>query len=194
MSKNYFDHKETIGQYSKVIVTGPHGAGNKITSYIIDADFEHLNHDRWEDRVTSPESLREMLLSNDNYVTFCPSCSGHLHKVTDLLDDVLVIFTYKNIDEIKSYRDRNNIIESIDGYEIPVYERVVGEDCPELGYKVDGDTLEVVTYDVWENYQRKLIPNWIETDHTSLSAHWKWVPKFKRTDFKEWQTEIGEKP
>lgn len=193
MSKNYFDHKETIGQFSKVIVTGPHGAGNKITAYIIDADYENLTHDRWEDRVHTPENFRHMLQTNDNYVTFCPSCSGHLHTAIDDLQDVLVIFTYKDISEIKSYRERNNIVQGIDAYEVPVYERVLEEDCPDLGFTME-DGLEEVTYGVWESFQRDLIPNWIEVDHSSLSKHWKWVPKTQRTDFKEWQTEIGEKP
>ena len=49
MSKNYFDHKEIIDKYSKVIVTGPHGAGNKITAYIIDSDYDNLIHERWEE-------------------------------------------------------------------------------------------------------------------------------------------------
>lgn len=193
MSKNYFDHKETIGSFSKVIVTGPHGAGNKITAYIIDADYEHLVHDRWEDRVQTPEHFKHMLKTQDNYVTFCPSCSGHLHTAIDDLQDVLVIFTYKDINEIKEYRERNNIIQGIDNYEVPVYERVIEEDCPELGFSMD-EGLEEVTYGVWETFQRDLIPHWIEVEHSSLSAHWKWVPKEKRSDFKEWQTEIGEKP
>lgn len=193
MSKNYFDHLETIGSYNKVIVTGPHGAGNKITAYIIDSDFEHLTHQRWEDTITSPETLRDVLTDNseNSYVSFCPSCSGHLHKVTDLLGDVLVIFTYKDINEIKSYRERNNIIQNIDNYEVPIYEDLIEES--KLGYDMS-DGLEEVTYGLWEDYQREQIPNWIETEHTSLSKHWKWVPKKQRTDFKEWQTEIGEKP
>jgi Fe-S oxidoreductase len=193
MSKNYFDHKETIEKFSKVLVTGPHGAGNKITAYIIDADYENLEHTRWEDMIATSEDLSKILQESDNYVTFCPSCSGHLHNVIEDLEDVLVIFTYKNMDEIKSYRHRNNIIQSIDAYEEPVYERVINEDCPDLGYSLE-DGLEEVTYGVWENFQRELIPNWIEVEHSSLSKHWKWVPKEKRSDFKEWQTEIGEKP
>lgn len=193
MSKNYFDHKETIGQFSKVIVTGPHGAGNKITAYIIDADYEHLTHDRWEDRIQTPEDLKHLLDTNDNYVTFCPSCSGHLHHTLEDLEDVLVIFTYKDINEIKSYRERNNIVQGIDEYEVPVYQKVIHEDCPELNYDMS-EGLEEVTYNVWENYQREQIPNWVEVEHSSLSSHWKWVPKDKRGDFKEWQTEIGEKP
>jgi hypothetical protein len=194
MSKDYFEHKETIGNFNKVIVTGPHGAGNKITAYIIDSDNEHLTHQRWEDLITSEETLREIILENKNnsYVTFCPSCSGLLHTVTDLLDDVLVIVTYKDIREIKSYRERNNIKDGIDSYETPIYEQLIDE-VPELGYGIE-DGLEEVTYGLWENYQRKLIPNWIETDHSSLSNHWKWVPRSERTNFKEWQTEIGEKP
>ena len=193
MSKNYFDHKETISQYSKVIVTGPHGAGNKITAYIIDADYDNLVHTSWEFQIATSDNLTEKLQNSDNYVTFCPSCSGHLHKCIDDLKDVLVIFTYKDIGEIKKYRERNNIIQSIDEYEEPVYDKVMAEDCPELGYTLK-DGLEEVTYGVWENFQRDLIPNCIEVEHSSLSKHWKWIPKESRKDFKEWQTEIGEKP
>ena len=39
MSKEYKDLKSVIGKYNKVIVTGPHGAGNKIMTKIISKDF-----------------------------------------------------------------------------------------------------------------------------------------------------------
>ena len=39
MSRNYWDHKETISKFRKVLVTGHHGAGNKITATIISHDF-----------------------------------------------------------------------------------------------------------------------------------------------------------
>ena len=97
MSKNYFDHKEIIDKYSKVIVTGPHGAGNKITAYIIESDYDNLNHERWEEIVYNDETFKDKLNSSDNYVAFCPSCSGLLHRSTDELQDVLIIFMYKDI-------------------------------------------------------------------------------------------------
>lgn len=195
MSRDYFELKDLIGSFDKVIVTGPHGAGNKITAYIIDADFEHLTHERWEEEVFSIEDFRNKLISkeNDSYVTFCPSCSGHLHHATDLLENVLVIFTHKDINEIKSYRQRNNIMQSIDAYEVPVYENVLTYDYPELDV-VMGDGLEEVTYYVWDMEQKRVVPNTIDIEHSSLSKHWKWIPKSERQGFKEWQTEIGEKP
>jgi len=39
MSRNYEDLKPIISQFRKVLVTGPHGAGNKITANIIAEDF-----------------------------------------------------------------------------------------------------------------------------------------------------------
>ena len=39
MDKNYFDIKDTIAKFNRVIVTGPHGAGNKIAAKIIEHDF-----------------------------------------------------------------------------------------------------------------------------------------------------------
>jgi hypothetical protein len=125
MSKNYFDHKEIIDKYSKVIVTGPHGAGNKITAYIIDSDYDNLTHERWEEIIYNDETFKDKLNSSDNYVAFCPSCSGLLHKSIDELKDVLVIFMYKDIEEIKNYRERNNIIQSINAYEYPIYEEFI---------------------------------------------------------------------
>lgn len=194
MSKNYFDHKETIGEFSKIIVTGPHGAGNKITAYIIESDYDKLNHERWEETVYDDETFKDKLNSSDNYVSFCPSCSGLLHRTIDELKDVLVIFMYKDIEEIRDYRERNNIIQSINDYEYPVYEYFINNEGSHLNLNIENDGLEEVTYALWEKYQKNLIPNYIEIEHSSLSKHWKWIPKNKRTDFKEWQTEIGEKP
>ena len=194
MDKNYFTHKDLISKYSKVIVTGPHGAGNKITAYIIDSDFEHLTHERWETEVYDATTLRDKLRSSDNYVSFHPSCSGFIHEVIEDLSDVLVIFMYKDITEIKNYRERNNILQSIDDHEIPVYTNFLNNEIPHLDLNLERDGLEMVTYQSWELYQKPLIPNYIEIEHSSLSMHEKWVPKIRRQDFKEWQTEIGEKP
>jgi|SaaInl5LU_22_DNA_1037371.scaffolds.fasta_scaffold20056_6 hypothetical protein len=194
MSKNYFDHKEIIDKYSKVIVTGPHGAGNKITAYIIDSDYDNLTHERWEEIIYNDETFKDKLNSSDNYVAFCPSCSGLLHKSIDELKDVLVIFMYKDIEEIKNYRERNNIIQSINAYEYPIYEEFINNEGSHLNLSIEDDGLEEVTYTLWEKYQKELIPNYIEIEHSSLSEHWKWVPKNKRTNFKEWQTQIKEKP
>ena len=35
---NYYELKPLIGQFKKVLVTGPHGAGNKITTKVIAHD------------------------------------------------------------------------------------------------------------------------------------------------------------
>ena len=53
--------------------------------------------------------------------------------------------------------------------------------------------IEEMTYFLWEVKQKKLIKNWIEIEHSSLSGHELWVPKEKRYHFKEWQTKENEK-
>jgi len=192
INRNYFDYKEVIGDFKKVIVTGPHGSGNKITAYIIRDDFG-LTHTRGEERTILPEDFKQTLLDeNDNdYVMFCPTCSGHLHLYPELLEDVLVIFMYKDIEEIKSYRIRNGIWDSLNKLEGEIYQRVIDEDGIDLNLE---DGLEETTYKLWETHQREVVPNWIEIEHSSLKDHPKWIDKSKRKDFKEWQTEIGEKP
>ena len=38
-TKKYDDIKDTISRFKRVMVTGPHGAGNKITAKIIEHDL-----------------------------------------------------------------------------------------------------------------------------------------------------------
>ena len=39
MNRDYNDLKDRVGKFNKIIVTGPHGAGNKIMTKIISKDF-----------------------------------------------------------------------------------------------------------------------------------------------------------
>ena len=51
-------------------------------------------------------------------------------------------------------------------------------------------SIEQLTYHIWENHQRELVPNWIELNHSSLEGHELWVNKEDRKDFTEQQTKI----
>ena len=191
---DYNTLKPIIGKYKKILVTGPHGAGNKITTDVIAHDF-NLPRLRGEypwklDEYENENGLMTYHrdLYDQEWAMFAPSNSCHLHRIVEMLDDVLVVFMYKDINEIKSYSNRNQFLrEQTYVYESLVYTQMVLEDFPE-----DDETLtmgiEELTYHIWETYQRDLIPNWIEIKHSSLEGHELWVSKDERKDFKSWQT------
>jgi hypothetical protein len=122
---------------------------------------------------------------------FAPSQSGHLHKMGDYLNDTLVVFTYKPIEEIKQYAMRNPFLRnSTYSYENRIYSRIIAEDF--FNEHTFGMEIEEMTYYIWENYQRDLIPNWIEIEHSSLKGHEMFLEKENRKDFQHWQTYVGQ--
>ena len=190
----YESLKPIISQYKKVLVTGPHGAGNKITTKVIayDFDVEEIRgeyawglYDYYDEDgiVTFYENNKD-----NNFVAFGPSQSGHLHRIIPHLEDVLVVFMYKEMDTIERYTERNPFVrEQSHKYEWGLYRQMVMEDFPESA-KYLNRSIEQLTYHIWENHQRELIPNWIEVKHQSLEGHPLWISKEYRKDFKEWQT------
>ena len=192
MNKDYFCNKAIIQKFTNVIVTGPHGSGTKITSEIIAEDFPHLKFLKGEGCGHSTSLLTKLLedAMGTRNVIFCPTCSGHLQSVTKLLQNILVVFVYKDCSEIREYKKRNNIVNFINNYEIPVYQNIITKNSLKLDLSLNEDNLEEVTYEVWEKFQKKLIPNWIEINHSSLSPHPRWIDATKRRNFTEWQTKL----
>lgn len=196
-SRNYQDHKDYIRQFDKVLVTGPHGGGNKITAHIIAHDF-NMTYIRGENPWDLDDYYEEGGLmtyhhniQSPRWSMFAPSQSGHLHRMGEYLDDVLVVFTYKPIDEIKEYAERNLWLRnSTYSYENRIYSQIIAEDF--LNEESFGMEIEEKTYYIWENFQRDLIPNWIEIEHTSLKGHELFVDKSQRTNFQHWQTYVGQ--
>jgi hypothetical protein len=195
MSRKYEDHKSTIAKYKKVLVTGPHGAGNKITAHIINHDFglKYVRGEQtwksWEYWEPEPKGLLTFheRIKNEDWAMFGPSQSSHLHNMVDYLDDVLVVFMYKDINQIKDYSTRNRFVRNVTHtYEWITHRNIIDKDFPELSYLKNWE-MEEMTYFLWETRQRKLMPNWIEIEHSSLENHELWVPKEKRRHFKEWQ-------
>jgi len=124
---------------------------------------------------------------------FGPSQAAHLHNIINYLDDVLVVFMYKSIDEIKDYSVRNSFVRNQTHlYEISTRSQIIDKDFSELGF-LKNWTLEEATYFLWETKQKKTIKNFIELEHNSLSGHRLWVPKENRRHFKEWQISDNEK-
>lgn len=200
MIRNYFEHKDTISKFKKVLVTGPHGAGNKITAHVIANDFglPYIRGEEtwksWEYNDPEPRGLKTYheRMKDQSWSMFAPSQSSHLHNIVDYLDDVLVVFMYKSINEIKDYTTRNRFVRNLThSYEWETHNDIIDKDFPELSYLKNWE-IEEMTYFIWEVKQKKLIKNWIEIEHSSLEGHELWVPKERRKDFKEWQTKENE--
>ena len=193
---DYNELKSLIGNYKKVLVTGPHGSGNKIMAKIIAHDFKLLEgrgEYAWSlDDYNSDDCIVTFYkkYKDKEYVFFGPSQSGHLQRITENLKDVLVIFMYKDIESIESYTERNPFVkDESHKYEWKLYRRIVMEEYPE-SVKYLSQSIEQLTYYLWENHQRELIPNWLEIKHSSLEGHELWIGKEERKDFKEWQTTL----
>jgi hypothetical protein len=191
---DYNDLKSIISQYKKILVTGPHGAGNKITAKVIANDF-NIKEIRGEyawglDEYYDEDGLITFHRDNkdSDFVAFGPSQSGHLHRIVDELEDVLVVFMYKDLNTIERYTERNPFVrEQSHRYEWGLYRQVVMEDFPESANYLR-KSMEQLTYHIWENHQRSIIPNWVEIRHQSLEGHPLWIGKEERKNFKEWQT------
>lgn len=200
MTRNYFDHKETISKFKKVLVTGPHGAGNKITAHVIAHDFgiPYIRGEEtwksWEYNDPEPRGLLTYhdRMKDEQWSMFGPSQSSHLQNMLPYLDDVLVVFMYKSINEIKDYTTRNRFVRNLThSYEWETHNDIIDKQYPELSYLKNWE-IEEMTYFLWEVKQKKLIKNWIEIEHSSLEGHELWVPKERRKEFKEWQTKENE--
>jgi len=199
---NYFEQKPIISKFKKVMVMGPHGAGNKIASLIIaeDFDLQHIWSDKswyaddyYDEHLGLKYHLDRVNEEDDNYVLFCPSFTAHLHRIPEYLEDVLVVMMHKDLDEIDEYVKRNKFLqEQTFVYESTRYNDIVVEDFPDEAEELLSLTLEELTYELFERHQKQHVPNIIHVHHSSLEGHKLFIPKEKRKDFDCWQTEIKE--
>ena len=202
MNTNYFDNLDYIKQFKKIVVTGAHGAGNKIASLIIAKDFglQHIWSDRpwsskdyYEPSIGLKLHLEKINETDENYVLFCPSMTPHLHRISEYLQDVLVVMMHKDFDEIDDYVRRNKFLQKETlVYESTTYNDIISKDFPEDAEELLTYSLEELTYELFERYQKQHVPNIIHIHHSSLEPHHLFVPKEKRKDFDCWQTEIDE--
>lgn len=199
MSRNYFDNLEYMRQFKKIVVTGAHGAGNKITAKILSEDLglKYLRcEEPWdsEDYWSQSEGLKRRYYNinleyPDGWVLFSPSQCSHMHRLRDEeLKDALIVFVYKDMKSIKEYWVRNPFIRnSTHLYESRVRGQIIPEDFPEYKHLLKWE-LEEATYELWEKCQKPLMNHTIEIEHSSLNGHPLFIPKDRRTDFKSWQT------
>jgi hypothetical protein len=202
MTRKYQDLKPIIGQFSKVLVTGPHGAGNKIAANIIAMDFDlpyHRGENTWYHSEYNDSNIDVGLVTyhetmkNKQWSMFAPSQAAHLHNILEYLDDVLVVFMYKSLNEIKDYSVRNSFVKnSTHLYEISTRSQIIEKDFSDLDF-LKNWSVEEATYFLWEVKQKKSVKNYIELEHNSLSDHKLWVSKEDRRHFKEWQIKDDEK-
>jgi len=204
MNRNYFDNLDYIRQFNKIVVTGAHGAGNKITAKIIanDTGLPYLRCENpWstEDYWDNEEGLRLRYHQineqfPDGWVLFSPSQAGHLHRLKDEeLKDALVVFVYKDMKSLKEYWVRNPFIRfQTHKYESRTRGQVIPEDFPSYEHLLKWE-MEEQTYELWEECQRPLMNHWVEIEHSTLNGHNMFIDKSKRVGFAPWQTEVGQK-
>lgn len=204
MIRDYEKHKDYIKQFNKIVVTGAHGAGNKITAKVIahDTGLPYVRcenpwetEDYWDDYLGLRKKYYEINQQHpDGWVLFSPSQSGHLHRLKDEeLKDALIVFVYKDMVSLKEYWVRNPFIRfSTHRYESRTRGQIIPEDFPLYEHLLKWE-MEEQTYELWEKCQRPLINNWIEVEHSSLNGHPLFIPKTNRKGFKPWQTQVGQK-
>lgn len=199
---NYFEQKETISKFKKVMVMGPHGAGNKIASIIIAQDFglQHIwgdnpwnTDDYYADGTGLKKYLEDLNSSQDNYSLFCPAITAHLHRIPEFFEDVLVVMMHKDFQEIDEYVKRNEFLQQQTlVYESTRYTDIITEDFPDEADELLTLSIEGLTYELFERHQKQYIPNIIHVHHSSFEGHPLFIPREKRKDFNCWQTEIDE--
>jgi hypothetical protein len=204
MNRNYFDNLDYIKQFKKIVVTGAHGAGNKITAKIIanDTGLPYLRcenpwdtEDYWDSTYGLRQRFYEINRENpDGWVLFSPSQAAHLHRLKDEeLKDALIVFVYKDMESLKQYWVRNPFIRfSTHRYESRVRGQVVPEDFPSYKHIMKWE-MEEQTYELWEQCQKPLMNNWVEIEHPTLEGHPMFLTKKDRKGFKPWQTLVNQK-
>lgn len=204
MSKNFFENIDYIKQFKKIVVTGAHGAGNKITAKIIanDTNLPYIRceepwstEDYWGDNEGLKKRYQDINTQHpDGWVLFSPSQAGHLHRLKDdELKDALIVFVYKDMESLKQYWVRNPFIRfQTHKYESKTRGQVIPEDFPDYEHILKWE-MEEQTYELWEKCQKPLMNYWVEIEHSSLKGHEMFIDKSQRVGFAPWQTQVGQK-
>ena len=90
-------------------------------------------------------------MKDKEWSMFAPSQAAHLHNMLDYLDDVLVVFMYKSLEEIKDYSTRNSFVRNQTHlYELGTRSQIIDRDFPDLNF-LKNWSVEESTYFLWEN-------------------------------------------
>lgn len=162
---------EHLAEYRRIIVTGPQRAGTRIASAMITNDTDHYHVD---ERLVGIDCLNQFcaIVYPDHQpvplVIQCPGFSPWVHNLPEL-DEMLIVWMVRPVAEIEASEKRIGLRH---GYiERIKYPRE---------FQQQYDSLSVMKYAFFAQYQREHIPNLLELDYHSLRDHPFWVPKSER--------------
>lgn len=169
---------EYLGEFSRILVTGPQRSGTTIATRMIAADlgyefmpeeaFGAQNEVRW----------RELVRSMKNAVLQCPAMCRYVHEF-GAEDDLAAVLMLRPVDEIIGSQKRI-------GWTHEAEERQRYVDLP---YAQDV-SISVTKYSYWVQHQRALIKHHYEVAYSSLAPHTLWTPEEMRWNFGPRQTEV----
>ncbi len=164
---------EWLGQFDKIIVTGPQRSGTRICARMIAYDTGYSYIDESKLRIDSLYHLWSIVRTERHFVVQCPALCRHIHLFD--AEDSAIILMRRAIKDIIASQER--IGWRWGKVELARYDRSEG-------------IIAEVKYRFWEDYQRERIRHAFEIDYASLSGHPLWISQNLRGDFAPGQTEL----
>lgn len=163
-----------LGNFAKIIVTGPQRAGTTIGTKILAAElgYEFIQEEAFQ--VHRLDLLCLIALTKSRFVLQAPTMSGCCHYLTG----VAVVFMRRPIADIVKSEQR--VHWNSQGFEKAKYfdssRRLAAE----------------VKYDAWDRFQKRLLKDRaFELEYASLHGHPLWVPAEQRQHFSVRQLELS---
>jgi len=152
-----------MAQYKRIWVTGPQRSGTSITARMIAHDTGYAYQDGVPINKLRVEGLRRKQGSREGVVIQCPFAARNIDQIVEGDDQALVVFVYRNTDDIVKSQER---IHWLDSKELDRY--------PGSTFK----TLAKDKYAYWESVTRERVAHWHQVEYdVDLPCHPLWVGK-----------------
>jgi predicted O-linked N-acetylglucosamine transferase (SPINDLY family) len=163
-----------LGDYDRIIVTGPQRAGTTIAAKIIASELNYRFVPEEEVGFESVEELFELYRTERRFVVQGPCLCAYVH----LLPGAVVLMR-RSVDEIVRSQDR--IRWSYEIFELNRY------------FATHGPVAQI-KYDAWDRFQKpRLGERAFELDYHALAGHRLWIEQEQRGTFLPRQTTFAEK-
>lgn len=169
-----------LGEFRKVIVSGPQRSGTRVCSQMIANDTGFIFVDEIDFGYDHIYKFNSFIDRPEPMVFHCPAMSHGLEHYS--APENAIIFMIRNTKDIVKSQERIGWTDHPNGKvrEMGKYDKTEG-------------IISEIKYEHWENYQKPKIETWFEIDYDSLKDHPMWLPKKKRKDFKWYQTKENER-
>ena len=162
---------EHLGEFARVLVTGPQRSGTRICTKMIAHDTELRFVDERAFAVDSLNRLWRLLRDETGIVVQMPALCRYAHHLAG--DDDAVVFMWRQWNDIRASQER--IGWEMEPLELIRYEKSYG----------DSATTKQV---YWRDHKKSILHHF-DIDYESLDGHPLWIPKERRVNFEGCQTE-----